>query len=148
MLIHCPECGSPVSDQARECPRCASPISAGGYSDRPEGSSRRTMEDEYDRPSRRTRRDDYGYDEDYPPRRPPTSSNEGLAMGLTIGGVICCVLSLIICPPLFGLIGLVCGIVLCTQGKTGRGIGVIIAAIVCGLAGMAIGAAFMMMNQQ
>ncbi len=32
-LINCPECGTPVSDQAVECPRCAHPITISKNSD-------------------------------------------------------------------------------------------------------------------
>jgi hypothetical protein len=69
---------------------------------------------------------------------PPRQANAG--RGFTIAGGICAVLALAILPPVLGVVALVLGIVGYRKGDR-AGMYVAIAAVVCAVLGMVIGAA-------
>lgn len=78
----------------------------------------------------------YSADGGYP--APPSVENRG--RGYTIAGGICAVLALAVLPPLLGVIALVLGIVGYRKGDP-AGRYVAVAAVICAVAGMIIGAA-------
>ena len=68
----------------------------------------------------------------------PPTANTG--RGFTIAGGVCAVLALALVPPVFGILGLVLGLV--GYKKNDRpGLYVAIAAVVCAVVGMIVGAA-------
>ena len=72
---------------------------------------------------------------DYP--APPTTNT---GRGFTIAGAVCAVLALVLVPPVFGILGLVLGLI--AYKKHDRvGLYVAIASVACGVAGMILGAA-------
>ncbi len=61
--------------------------------------------------------------------------------GLIAAGYICAFVSLLFCPPGFGIAGVVIGIVNITRGHVGHGVAQIVISIFCTLLGIAIGVA-------
>lgn len=76
--------------------------------------------------------------------RGPRSVKQAQSTALIAAGYVCAVVSLLILPPVFALIGLIIGIINLTRNHVGHGIAQIVLSIVCGFFGMAIGAALMM----
>ena len=73
----------------------------------------------------------------------PTDPSKDSATGIIAAGVVCSLISLLFCPPAFGLAAFVCGIVALVKGNVSGGIGIIIMAVICTLAGMYFGAVLM-----
>jgi len=73
----------------------------------------------------------------------PTEPSKDSATGIIAAGVVCSLISLLFCPPAFGLAAFVCGIVALVKGNVSGGIGIIIMAVICTLAGMYFGAVLM-----
>ncbi len=57
-------------------------------------------------------------------------------------GIACAILSLLILPPLFILLGIIFGCIALYNGSIGKGLAAVILSIVLGLIGMFIGAVF------
>ena len=75
------------------------------------------------------------------PVPPTTVAPDGGASGAVAGGYICALISLLLFPPFFALAAFVCAVVALVKGKIGHGVAIIILSLVCGIIGMAIGAA-------
>ena len=75
------------------------------------------------------------------PVPPPTVAPGGGASGAVAGGYICALISLLLFPPFFALAAFICAIVALVKGKIGHGVAIIILSLVCGIIGMAMGAA-------
>jgi len=74
----------------------------------------------------------------YAPRPKQPAGTEGT--GLIIAGYICAGISLLLCPPGFGLAGIVIGFINLARGAIGHGIAQIVISIGCALFGMILGA--------
>jgi hypothetical protein len=72
---------------------------------------------------------------DYPE---PRTTNTG--RGLSIAGAVCAVLALVLFPPVFGVLGLVLGLIGFSM-KDRLGLYVAIASVICGVGGAILGAA-------
>ena len=60
--------------------------------------------------------------------------------GLLIGGYIGAAVSLLFLPPVFGLAGIICGVVLVKRQQTNQGVTLLVVSFVCAVIGMIIGA--------
>jgi hypothetical protein len=67
--------------------------------------------------------------------------SSGSGAGLMVSGYVCAFVSLIFCPPGFGVAGFVIGIVNLSRGVVGHGIAQIVLSVGCMIVGMAWGAA-------
>ena len=83
-----------------------------------------------------------------PPPVPATSwsspsagtSSASTSGGLLIGGYICAAVSLLFLPPVFGLAGIVCGVILVKRQQANPGVALLVVSFVCAVIGMIIGA--------
>lgn len=81
----------------------------------------------------------------YPSSHSPTPNTvappEPSSTGVLIGGYICAVVSLLFLPPLLGLVGIICGVVVIKRQAVNQGVALLIVSFVCATLGMIIGAA-------
>ena len=113
-IIHCPDCGSQVSEHADICNKCS-------YSIRKLKASQSIGNTQSDMQNVSV---------------PSPASNSGLI----VTGYILALLSLLFFPILFAIGGVVVGVVTIGKGATGHGIAHIILSIVLGTIGAIIGA--------
>lgn len=109
-LIHCPDCGTEVSEHAEACPKCSYPISR----------------------LKQVRNTTSSYTNS-------THQYEDESKGLIIMGYAFAVVSLLFFPVFFSPAGVIVGIITLTKNKTGHGIAHIILSIVCGIIGASLG---------
>lgn len=69
------------------------------------------------------------------------ANEKGNPTAFIVGGWICCVVSLLFIPVLFGAAGVILGYLLTTKGEKTHGTIMVIASIACGIFGMLLGAA-------
>lgn len=60
--------------------------------------------------------------------------------GVLISGYICAAVSLLFLPPVLGLAGIICGVVIVKRKQANQGIALLVVSFVCAIIGMVIGA--------
>ena len=60
---------------------------------------------------------------------------------IIVAGYVCACVSILFCPPGFGIAGLVLGVLALTRGHTGHGIAIIVISVTLGFIGLCLGVA-------